>query len=204
MDGVSGVHPGGVTQSLRARLPEILIQTFFVLVAVLLALVVDEWREDRELDRLAAEARAAILSELTRNRDELASGEEQLEAVVANVQAVIDGGDEPAVGESLSVQLNLALLSTAAWQAAQSSEALRRLDYDWVIETAQLYELQDMYVRAQWGAVEDLVAIGPGGASGVSPKDIARQLIGRLQMLATLHAGLKGSYAEVLDAEAED
>ena len=53
------------------RLPEILIEALFTLVAVVLAFAVEEWREERELDGLAAEARGAILQEVTRNRDEL-------------------------------------------------------------------------------------------------------------------------------------
>jgi hypothetical protein len=40
-------------------------------VAVVLAFAVEEWREERELDGLAAEARSAMLREVRRNRDEL-------------------------------------------------------------------------------------------------------------------------------------
>ena len=56
---------------LGERLPEILIEALFMLVAVVLAFAVEEWREERELDGLAAEARGAILQEVRRNRDEL-------------------------------------------------------------------------------------------------------------------------------------
>jgi hypothetical protein len=43
------------------RLPEIMIEALFMLVAVVLAFAVEEWREERELDGLAAQARGAIL-----------------------------------------------------------------------------------------------------------------------------------------------
>jgi hypothetical protein len=181
-----------------ARWPEILVQTFLVLIAVLLALGADEWREDRGLEQLAVEARTALLSEVARNRDELARGEAELHAVLGNVQAALAAPNDSGVSAALSVQLDLALLSSAAWRTAQSSDALRRLDYDWVIQVSQVYELQDMYLRAQWSAVDDVVTVS---ASELSTQAVARKLIGRLRMLATLHAGLKTAYADVLSAE---
>ena len=46
------------------RLPEILIEALFMLVAVVLAFAVEEWREERELDGLAAEEFATALKEV--------------------------------------------------------------------------------------------------------------------------------------------
>ncbi|MCE3286274.1 MAG: hypothetical protein K0R70_2530 [Steroidobacteraceae bacterium] len=69
------------------RLPEILIEALFTLVAVVLAFAVEEWREERELDGLAAEARGAILQEVARNRDELIESKQDTVDAVARRRA---------------------------------------------------------------------------------------------------------------------
>jgi len=58
-------------EALRAKLPEILLEAASVLVAVLLAFAVDEWRDAREKRQLADRARSTVVAELRVNREEL-------------------------------------------------------------------------------------------------------------------------------------
>ena len=67
---------------LRERLPEILLEAFSVLVAVLLAFAVEEWRDDRELAQRADEARVAIVAEIARNERELAGVQQDLQTTL--------------------------------------------------------------------------------------------------------------------------
>jgi hypothetical protein len=54
--------PGSLRPRLREKLPELLLEAVSVVFAVLLALAVDEWREPRSRNTLAA--RASILEEI--------------------------------------------------------------------------------------------------------------------------------------------
>jgi hypothetical protein len=54
----------GLRPRLREKLPELLLEAVSVVFAVLLALAVDEWRETRSRNALAARARASILEEI--------------------------------------------------------------------------------------------------------------------------------------------
>src|SRR5688572_18914438 len=138
------------------RLPEILIEALFTLVAVVLAFAVEEWREERELDGLAAEARSAMLQEVRRNRDELIESKQETTHSIAALETWLEqaGQPEPAALPDPAVKLELALLSNAAWRAAQSTEASRRMDYTWLLQISQTYELQAVYQEAQAAAVE--------------------------------------------------
>src|SRR5689334_4619331 len=68
------VYPRSMSERafrLREKLPEILIEAASVVVAVLLAFAVDEWRDARAKREVAERAKRSIVSELQANRDEL-------------------------------------------------------------------------------------------------------------------------------------
>ena len=57
----------------RTWLPRVIAESVLIVFSVLLALGVDEWREDRELAREVEEARTAFATEIRGNRDLLTS-----------------------------------------------------------------------------------------------------------------------------------
>lgn len=188
----------------RERLPEILIEAFFVLVAVVLAFAVDQWREERELAGRALEARRAIVAELASNREELRDARRELDTALAALAAAQSAVPEPSAAPArreLAVNLSLALLSSAAWRTAQATEASRRLDYAWLLSVSRVYELQAMYLDAQWAAVMRLSSLAPTGEQ--TSADVARTIQGRVKLASTLCDGLLSAYGEVLDGEAK-
>jgi hypothetical protein len=57
----------------RSWLPRVLAESVLIVFSVLLALAVDQWREDRELARQVRDARQAFANEIRGNRDLLSS-----------------------------------------------------------------------------------------------------------------------------------
>jgi hypothetical protein len=199
------------------RLPEIVIEALFMLVAVVLAFAVEEWREERELDGLAAEARGAILQEVTRNRDELIESKQgttdataALEAWLDQAAQVVPSTQEAQRAESAEAALptpalpdpavnlsSLALLSSAAWRTAQSTEASRRMDYAWMLQISQTYELQAMYQDAQSATIDALVTHRTS-MDEATRRATARALLGRIRVLTSLGQALEDDYADIL------
>jgi hypothetical protein len=202
------------------RLPEIVIEALFMLVAVVLAFAVEEWREERELDGLAAEARDAILQEMTRNRDELTESKQGTTAAIAALEAWLDQADQgtqvrPSTQQARrtgraeaaqptsalpdpAVNLSkLALLSSAAWRTAQATEASRRMDYAWMLQISQTYELQAMYQDAQSATIDALVTHRTS-MDDATRRATARALLGRIRVLMSLGQSLENDYAETL------
>ena len=190
----AAVPPATLGARLALRLPEIVIQALFLLVAVVLAFAVEEWREARELDRLALEARNAILQEVARNRDELVESSQETSEAIGLLDAALaspaPGGTEP---RQLPVNLELALLSSAAWNTAQSTEASRRMNYAWMLQVSQAYELQALYHQAQWTAVEALVTL-KSTTDEASQLANARALLGRIRLARSLGETLQEDY----------
>ena len=182
-------------QTLREKLPEMLIEAGSVLLALLLAFAANAWHEhSQDLER-AAKARAAIIAELKENRTEVAGSRE----AVGKMLEVLDQArkaTQPAKGTSLQLGLGLALVSEAAWRTAQSTQAIRDVDYAWVVKIAKVYELQGIYVQMQTGVVERLSDIDSSNIQ--TQADVARQLIGRVSAMSDIGKGLDAAYADVL------
>jgi hypothetical protein len=181
-----------VGERLRAKVPEILLEATSVVFAVLLALGVDEWRQDRENVKLAARARESIMVEIRTNRDRmrrnLASNRKSLAAIAP----------DEALGPDSKVKLELGIawlaLSSAAWHSAQTTQATRFLDYKWLMDVAGIYENQAMYVTSQVDLFQHI-----GGAIGEPDKRTsARAVRGRLFMLLQVAESLIRQYSQML------
>lgn len=188
-----------------ARLPERLvdlsIQAVLIVFAVLLALGLEEWWEERELQAIAAEARLAVELEIENNLAELNGAEAGLTLGIAAVdrlvgllrQAQRDGVPLEALGESqVEVDLPYPRISTAAWRVAQTSRAAPYLEYGWLIEQAKLYDSFERYAMIWDWIVEDAANVAGVGEDDV---DIAlakvRRLQGHLIVLGRIHAALQ-------------
>ncbi len=186
---------------LRSKLPELVVEGFSVMLAVLLALAADSWREDRANRELAVRARASVLEEVRGNLAELNDTREDHVALLERLVRDIDELD--AGGTSAEVGFSFALLSSAAWQTAQVTRATQFLDFEWVRRMAQLYDAQELFEDNQ-AAVVDLVA----EIRGRDPGEVARRLeavAARAQIVLNLQEGLMDAYRAALeDAPASD
>jgi hypothetical protein len=195
---VDASRPGArLGERLRDKLPEIFIESGSVVLALLLAFAVNEWHDRRQEDERAAVAREAIVRELHANAKEIESTRSALAPVLASLHGALDAAQaEP---HELKVELGLSLLSPAAWRAALATQSSQRIDFEWTMRVAKVYELQDSFLHVQEAAVDQLAALPPGGdADG---RRIAAALLPRLGALAQLADGLAASYADVLGGD---
>jgi hypothetical protein len=184
---------------LREKLPELLLEAASVVFAVLLALAVDEWRETRSREALAARARASILQEVRTNESELRGTREKNRALLRKIEAALPRLLQRS-DTSLEFNFQVALLSSAAWNTTQMTQAANFLDFDWVRRVSILYELQGLYVTSQ-SAVVDRIS----GISEILDDDPRRMLTiiaERLRVALRLQDSLLEEYAKLLKAKA--
>ena len=182
-------------ERLTEKLPEILIEAASVVIALLLALALNGWNEDRQMRERVDTARAAILAELRGNQQEIKDARPKLKEIVDRLTAAADD-DAPATHE-LQITLGISLLSAAAWHAALATQASQEIDFAWMTRVAKIYEQQENYLRVQGVAVDQLTAI-PADRSA-SEKQVAQSLVARMSALSQLADGLSRSYDDVLD-----
>lgn len=175
---------------LREKWPEILLEAGSVLFAVLLAFAVDEWRESRANAALAARARSSVLAEVRANANDVRESHKINEALLQRLPADIAKAESGNPG-TIAINVHLSQLTTAAWQAAQGTQAIQFMDYDWVIRAAKVYELQRLYIVTQESIVPLVSDIGDPPGPGL------RTVQARLTVLHTLGESLLAAYGEL-------
>ena len=182
---------------LREKLPELLLEAASVVFAVLLALAVDEWRETRSREALAARARASILEELRSNQTELRNTRDNNRALLRTTEEALSQIVQKR-DVSLQFHFEIALLSSAAWNTAQMTQAANYLDFDWLRRVSDVYELQGLYVTSQSAVVDRL-----SGISEILEDDPRRMLTiiaERLRVALRIQDELLEEYGKVLAA----
>ncbi len=181
---------------LREKLPEILIEACSVALAVVLALWASEWRDNRELDRDAAQRKQAVAAEIRGNLAELESARPMLQKNLDIARGYLT--PEGAKTRSLEFSLQLSLLSAAAWNTAQSAESARRLESEWSIPTARTYELQALYQRQQETVMDTLAGVGAAGEEERPTQKSVRELAHSIGTLLALNEQLEAAYRQRL------
>lgn len=182
---------------MRRKLPELFLEAAMIFFAVMLALAAEEWREKRDRLELADRALRSVVEEMRSNLEELKStgvrNTERLEAariVLEELEAGRDQGDA-------DVGLEVALLSAAAWESAQMSQAVQYLDFDVMRDLSEVYEIQALYDRMQAGAVDNMTEMMRTAEQ--DPVAAVRQGMISLSVLTDLHASLIEVYRNALE-----
>lgn len=92
------------------------------------------------------------------------------------------------------VSFGLPEISSAAWSAAQSSEAGPYLDYDWVIQVARAYESHEIYANVSHDLISAMTRII---APGPDPEAI-EDIFGHLAILNHLHGQVAERFEAIL------
>jgi hypothetical protein len=182
---------------MRRKLPELVLEAAMIFFAVMLALAAEEWREQKDRIELADRALRSVIEEVRSNLDELETtgvrNTERLEsasAILAELEAGRDQGDA-------DVGLEVALLSSAAWQSAQMSQAVQYLDFDVMRDLSEVYEIQDLFDRVQAGAVDNMTEMMRTAEQ--DPVAAVRQGVISLSVLSDLHGSLMEVYRNTLE-----
>lgn len=151
-----------MSQGLRRRLPDLLIEAAFVFFAVIVALAAEEWREGRERDMLADRALEGVLHEMRENQTKLLRDQDRNEEDLAQLSAALRemaAGGQP---DDVSINYQVALTSTAAWETARLSQAVHFMNIDVMSDLAEVYELQSLFERAQDEIVDEVAGLSLG------------------------------------------
>jgi len=154
--------PPARTRRLPVWLPKALFESALIVLSVLLALAVDEWREDRARQRRVAESLEGIRAELAENR-RLVREAERYHTALADTFAALAGRGVARPDPSVHPQglLSPAAVLRNAWESAESSGALNDIPYAQVLRLSRVYARQAEYellTRSLLGSAYDQLA----------------------------------------------
>lgn len=186
-------------ETLRRKAPELALEALSVVFAVLVALGVDEWRENRQNQERADRALVAITGEVRSNRAEL---EENLANNVALLGTINEAARADSLPPGLNISYEYSLLATSAWETAQVAQATQFIPLERVQSLARLYGLQRLFEESQ-GEVMDFI-LGIAEVAEETPERIPRLMRGRLNNAVGMQQLLITAYDSTLAALGRD
>jgi hypothetical protein len=141
-------------------LPRVIFESALITVSILLALGLDEWRQNRESEEIIKLAMTNFLSEIQQNKarvDDAAPFNKGLHDVLDRRYRQ---GDVTSVSDFVNIldSYSPVVLQSTAWETALATGSLANMDYALVSVLSMTYGLQSRYEQANRGAVSRLTS----------------------------------------------
>lgn len=138
-------------------LPRVLFESMLIVVSILVALYLDEWRDDRQDAENIEHALANFVSEIQQNRarvEDAAPFNQGLRHVLSRRQKV-RAIESVATFVNIIESYNPVVLQSTAWETAIATGSLAKMDYNLVSALSLTYSLQNRYQQiSRMGKVE--------------------------------------------------
>ena len=127
-----------------AWLPRALVESVLIVLSILLALGLDEWREDQEIQELIDRSLVNFTNELSRNKSRI----EDVSAYHQGVWKILDRRNSQPDSASVIEFRNImeamqpVVLTQSAWQTAVATGALGRMEFELVSALSLTYGAQ--------------------------------------------------------------
>jgi tetrahydromethanopterin S-methyltransferase subunit F len=125
---------------------KILVEVISVVFAVLLALGLNHWREEKANEALAEKALQNIIIEIKSNIENIDSDVEEYEVIydtlVARKKRLTNG-----TKTNMSLSYNHPILSSSAWKIANTTGAVKDMDIEVMMDLSDLYTFQEIFQK---------------------------------------------------------
>jgi len=147
-------------KSTSVWLPRVLFESALITVSILLALGLDEWREDRQDEEMIEQAMSNFLSEIRQNQarvEDAAPFNRGLQNVLSNRYA---DGDITSIAEFIGIveSYTPVVLQSTAWETALATGSVSKMDYNLVSALSLTYGLQNRYQQTSRTGMSDLTS----------------------------------------------
>jgi len=140
-------------------LSRVVFESALITVSILLALGLDEWRENRQDEQTVEQAMSNFLREIKQNKarvDDAAPFNKGLQAVLSRRYRQ---GDITSTTEFIDIveSYNPVVLQSTAWDTALATGSVTKMDYALVSALSLTYGLQGRYLQASRGGMDELM-----------------------------------------------
>jgi len=140
-------------------LPRVIFESALITVSILLALALDEWRDERQTEETVVQAMANFLYEIKQNKariDDAAPFNRGLHDVLSRRYQV---GDITSTTEFINAveSYTPVVLQSTAWETALTTGSVTKMNYNLVSALSLTYGLQSRYQETARLGMEDLL-----------------------------------------------
>jgi len=147
-------------KSTSVWLPRVLFESALIVMSILVALGLDEWRENREDEETVQLALSNFVREIQQNQasvEDSAPFNQGLRSVLRNRYQTDDIGS---VDEFVNMVESYApaVLQSTAWETALATGSLAKMEYELVSALSLTYSLQNRYLMASRSGMAELTS----------------------------------------------
>jgi hypothetical protein len=138
-------------------LPRVIFESFLITMSILVALALDEWRENREDDEMVQQALSNFVSEMDQNKARLEDAALFNDGLLNVLKNRYEQDDIESPIEYLNMVESYVSsdLQTTAWDTAIATGSLAKMDYNTVAVLTLTYKKQNIYdVTARSGRTD--------------------------------------------------
>ncbi len=132
-------------KSKKLNLQRLIFEFISVSFAVLIALLVNQWREDYNNNKLAEMAIYNIKQEIQENKDVMDILIPSHKSILSKIDSIIVRKEKYNSIVDSNISINVTLISSSAWEMAEITNAIFYLDFDDANKMAKVYNLQSYY-----------------------------------------------------------
>ena len=137
-----------MSQKPSLNLPAILLQAFFVVLGVVLALGANQWRENQNQQKHAVHALETIKDEIRENQQLIQEKLNYHTYLIDTLSVYLRGNaaqSKPTYRMFHGGFISSTQPLSTAWEAAGATDALNSMDFQQVLLLSKMYKLQDRY-----------------------------------------------------------
>ena len=148
-------------------LPQVIFESALIVVSILVALGLDEWREKREDDQIVQQALANFVREIGQNQSRIDDAAPFNQGLLNVLKSRSEHNGIGSVDEFVNMVESYApvVLQSTAWETALATGSLAKMDYNLVSALSLTYSLQNRYQ----------VATRTGFAELTSPQNLSEE-----------------------------
>jgi hypothetical protein len=142
-------------------LPRVLFESFLITISILVALALDEWRENRQHDEAVQLALSNFVSEIQRNKARIEDTAPFNRGLLEVLRNRYESKDIGSVDDYVNMVESYAPadLRTTAWETALATGSLAEMKYDLVSVLSFTYGKQNDYEIATQSGMADLTSL---------------------------------------------
>lgn len=142
-------------------LPRVLFESFLITMSILVALALDEWREDRQDDEMVQQALSNFVSEIQQNQARIDDAVPFNRGLLNVLRNRFEAKDIGSIDDYVNMVESYAPadLRTTAWETALATGSLAKMDYGLVSNLYFTYSKQNRYQEATRSGMADLTSL---------------------------------------------
>lgn len=180
-------------------LPRALVESGLIVMSILMALALDEWKEDQEIQELIDRSVLNFSNELTRNHARIQDVRAYHQAVGQILKKRRGKESSTSVAEFRNIMdaMQPIVLTSSAWQTAVATGSLTRMNFDLVSALSLTYNTQIVFNQKYNSTLDKLLS--PSNLRDENLRFTIHNASGFLEAVASSESELSDYYAQTLE-----